>query len=184
MLEQEIKLEFESVEAARRSITATGARLEVSQRLLEDRLFDTEQQHLRQAGTALRVRRDGTRAILTFKGPAQPAHIKSREEIETGVGDAEVAEAILHGLGFRCWFRSQKRREEYRLGKALVTIDDTPIGVFVEIEAAPDDIDRVATQLGRSRADYRLESYPRLYARWREAKGIEERDMLFRDLKI
>jgi adenylate cyclase class 2 len=179
MLEQEVKLEFESIEAARRSIAGTGARHVVSQRLIEDRLFDTDQQHLRKAGSALRVRRDGTRGFLTFKGPAQPGAVKSREEIETSVGDAGVTESILHALGFQCWFTSQKYREEYALDDAVVTVDWTPIGVFVEIEGTPEDIHRIAGQLGRSTADYRLESYPTLYDRWRRAHGVESTDMVF-----
>jgi adenylate cyclase class 2 len=181
-IEHEVKLEFESVEAARRSIDATGARLVVSRRLLDDVLFDTAEGHLRQAGTALRVRRDGTRACLTFKGRVQPGPVKAREEIETAVGDAEVAEALLRSLGFRRWFRSQKYREEYVLGAAQVTVDDTPIGVFVEIEAPPAEIARVAAQLGRSAAEYCLESYPRLYVRWCERHGLTPGDMTFQEL--
>jgi adenylate cyclase class 2 len=181
MIEQEIKLEFATVEAARRSVQSTGARLVVSRRLVDDRFFDTGDQHLRRAGCALRVRRDGPRACFTFKGPAQPGPVKSREEIETEVGDAAVAEALFRALGFRPWFRGQKYREEYALGDALVTVDEAPIGVFVEIEAAPPEIDRIAALLGKSRADYVLESYPALCARWCEARGIAPRDMIFEE---
>src|SRR5215467_5016836 len=110
--EHEIKLAFPSVEAARQAVTTAGGRLDVSRRLLDDRLFDTAEQDLRQAGGALRVRHDGTGGYITYKGPLQPGHIKSREEIETAVGDANVAEAILTSLGFKLWFRAQKYREE------------------------------------------------------------------------
>jgi adenylate cyclase, class 2 len=179
MLEQEVKLQFEHAEAARRSIQSTGARLAVSRRLLDDQLYDTAAHHLRQAGAALRVRRDGARTLITFKGAAQPGPVKTREEIETPVGDPAVADALLRSLGFRPRFRSQKFREEYALGAAVVTIDETPIGVFVEIEASPAEIERVAALLGRTPADYRLESYPRLFARWCESHGHPATDMLF-----
>jgi adenylate cyclase class 2 len=179
MLEQEVKLEFATVEAARRSVELTGARLVVPRRLLEDRLFDTADQQLRRAGSALRIRHDGPRSRLTFKGAARPGPVKSREEIETTIGDADVAEALLRALGFRAWFRAQKYREEYALGAAVVTVDEAPIGVFVEIEAELPEIDRVAALLGKSRGDYRLESYPKLYTQWCHAKGITPSDMVF-----
>jgi len=79
MLEQEVKLEFDRVEAARRLVHATGARLVVSRRLLDDQLYDTPDDRLRRAGTALRLRRDGPGTRITFKGPAQPGPVKSRE---------------------------------------------------------------------------------------------------------
>jgi predicted adenylyl cyclase CyaB len=179
MLEQEVKLPFANVEVARRSVEGTGARLVVSRRLLDDRLFDTEDQQLHRAGCALRVRRDGPGACFTFKGPAQPGPVKSREEIETEVGDAAIAEALLRALGFRRWFRAEKYREDYALGSAVVTVDEVPCGVFVEIEAAPAEIDRIAGLLGRSRADYVLLSYRALYAQWCEGRGITPGDMVF-----
>ena len=178
-IEHEVKLAFDSVEAARLAVTAAGGRLDVSRRLLDDRLFDTVDQHLGRGGAALRVRRDGERAILTFKGPVQGGPVKSRPEIETDVGDAAVAEALLASLGFRRWFRGEKYREEYLVGQARVTVDEAPIGVFVEIEAPPDVIDDVASRLGRGPSDYRLESYPALQAAWCRTRGRGLEDMVF-----
>jgi inorganic triphosphatase YgiF len=66
-LEQEIKLAFESLEAARRAVLTAGGRLVVSRRLLDDRLFDTADERLRRSGSAFRIRRDGDRTLLTFK---------------------------------------------------------------------------------------------------------------------
>ena len=111
-VEHEIKLPFSTVESARQAVSAAGGRLDMPRRLLDDRLFDTEDQTLRQSGRALRVRRDGDRAFITFKGPVQPGAVKSREEIETLVGSADIAEAIVLSLGFRRWFRAEKYRED------------------------------------------------------------------------
>jgi adenylate cyclase, class 2 len=180
MLEQEVKLPFSTVEAARQAVHATGARLVVSRRLLQDRLFDTPDGRLRNSGCALRVRRDRDAGFLTFKGPADAqAAVKSREEIETAIGDARVAIAIVGRLGFVQVFLAEKYREEYALGDAHVSIDEAPIGVFVEIEGTPDVIARTAAAFGKSRADYRLESYPRLYTQWCLARGLTPGDMTF-----
>jgi predicted adenylyl cyclase CyaB len=178
-LEQEVKLAFASVEAASLAVHAAGGRLAVSRRLIEDQLFDTEEGRLRTAGMALRLRRDGPKSVLTWKGPNQPGPVKSREEREVGVDDGFRMASILAALDLKPCFRSQKYREEYRLRDALVTIDETPAGVFVEIEAPPDEIDRVARQLERGPDDYRLESYPALWREWCREHGRPFGDMVF-----
>lgn len=179
-MEQEIKLAFEDIEAARRAVQAAGARLDISARLIDDQLFDTPDAQLRRAGTGLRVRRDGARTFLTYKGPVQPGPVKSREELETEVADAGIVEGIVRGLGFQPAFRGQKRREEYRLDTTHVMIDETPMGIFIEIEGDPAAIARAAAALGRSERDYRLESYPTLWRDWcaRTGQG-DARAMLF-----
>jgi adenylate cyclase class IV len=55
-LEREIKLRFESPEAARAAITFAGARPLRSRRLQSDVLFDTEERALSARGQVLRVR--------------------------------------------------------------------------------------------------------------------------------
>jgi adenylate cyclase class 2 len=179
MLEQEVKLAFANVEAARQAVIAAGGRLVVSRRLLDDMLFDTPDGEMRRSGRALRVRHDGAHGALTCKGPRLRGPIKTREEIETRVDDADAAARILARLGYVPAFRSQKYREEYAIGEARVAVDDAPVGVFVEIEATPDDIARVATQLGRTTADYCTDSYAALWRRACEARGVEPGDMLF-----
>jgi adenylate cyclase class 2 len=180
MLEQEIKLAFESPEAARLAVTTTGGRLVVPRRLIEDRLFDTPDRRLRLAGTTCRLRREPGQARLTFKGPSVPGVVKTREETETTVGDADQMERILGALGLTEAFRAEKYREEYTFSEATVTVDETPVGVFVEIEATPERIEQIARRLARTPADYRLESYPRLYADWCAARGLTPGDMTFR----
>lgn len=177
-LEQEVKLQYANVEAARSAVMTAGGRLVCSRRLIDDQLFDTANDTLRSRGTALRLRRDGSRAAVTWKGPAERAPVKSREELETTVGDPVILEAILRALGYAPRFRSQKYREDYTLGGAAVVIDETPVGVFVEIEGTPELIATVAKTLGRTPADYRVESYPTLWQQWCEAQGRPAGDML------
>jgi adenylate cyclase class 2 len=177
--EHEVKLRFDSPEAARRAVTSAGACLVVSRRLLVDTLHDTEDRQLGRAGCALRLRRDAASGILTFKGPVQPSGVKSREEIETTIGDIATLELIVERLGFRPWFRAEKFREEYDLGGAHIAIDEAPIGTFVEIEAPPDAIDRCARLLDRGPADYCLRSYASLYYAWCADHGKTPGDMTF-----
>jgi adenylate cyclase class 2 len=178
-IEHEVKLPFGSIEAARHAVEAAGGRLVHARRLIDDRLFDDDAAGLRAKHCALRIRRDGTRAFITWKGRPEAGPIKSREEIETLVGDADVTMALLSALGYRQVFRSQKYRAEYRVQGALVTIDETPFGVFVEIEAEPAAIDVVASALDRRPGDYVLDSYPALWRQWCDRHGRAFGDMLF-----
>ena len=112
-LEQEVKLSYATVEAARQAVHTAGGRLAVSRRLLDDRFFDTADMRLRREAQALRVRQDGGLAILTWKGPPQAGEVKTREEIETGCTDVHELVALLGALGYVPCFRAQKYREEY-----------------------------------------------------------------------
>ena len=179
MIEQEIKLAFDSGEAARQAVTTAGGRLVVPRRLIQDQLFDTPDKHLGASDCTCRLRREPGRAILTFKGPTLPGPVKRREETETVVENADAMAAVLGGLGLRPVFRSEKYREEFTIDGVDVTVDETPVGVFVEIEGTPASIEAVARRLGRTPADYRLESYPRLYADWCAARGRTPTDMTF-----
>jgi adenylate cyclase class 2 len=179
MIEQEVKLSFPHIEAARQAVTAAGARLVVSRRLLDDRLYDTVDARLRQSGRALRIRREPDRGFVTFKGPVLAGPVKAREELETSVGDPRIADKLLEHLGYHPVFRSQKYREEYALDAAHIAIDEAPVGVFVEIEAAPEEIARVTLLLGRTPRDYQLDSYVTLWRRRCSALGLALTDMLF-----
>lgn len=143
-------------------------------------LLDTPGRTLVGRGCALRVRDDGGRAVLTFKGPVVPGILKVREELETEAGSADRLLAILEALGFSPIFRYEKRREEHALPGALVAIDETPIGTFVEIEGEPDAIHAAARRLGCSEADYVTASYRTLYVATL-APGVEPGDMVFPD---
>ncbi len=178
-LEREVKLLFESADAARTAVLATGATPLHGRRLQEDCLLDTANDDLRRRRSALRVRQDGGRSLLTFKGPVQPAEVKVREELETVVGDGTLLMRILGELGFHPWFRYQKYREEFALDDCIIAIDETPVGVFVEIEGGERGIAIAAEALGRGPADYVLESYRGLFVQHCERHGIAPTDMLF-----
>lgn len=179
MLEREIKLAFASADDARAALMKAGAAPAVPRRLQDDRLYDTHDGRLFAERSALRLRRDGDRTLLTFKGPVQPALAKTREEIETEVGSHEAAAVMLARLGFAPWWRYQKYREEFRASSVVATIDETPAGVFVEIEGPEDGIVELATRLGRRAEDFILDSYRAIWVRHQDARGAHAGDMLF-----
>lgn len=178
-LEREVKLRFADAVVARARVVATGAAVVRARRLQSDALFDTADGQLLARSCALRLRRDGERFLITFKGPPQPGPMKLREEHETPVGDGAVAQAILQGLGYAIRFRYEKYREEFALADALIAIDETPMGVFVEIEGSAGRIGEAAAALGCSAAEYITDSYRTLFAIHRQALGLPMADMVF-----
>lgn len=182
-LEREIKLRFNSAEEARERILAIGATPLLGRRLQEDCLLDTEDERLRLQRSTLRVRSEGGKALLTFKGPAIPAAIKIREEYETVVSDGPALRTILEELGLHVWFRYEKYREEFTADDVVIAVDETPVGVFVEIEGGEDAIHQTALALGKSTADYITDSYRFLFLQYRDAHGLAGHDMVFGHLR-
>jgi adenylate cyclase class 2 len=163
-IETEIKIRIDDPEKARRSLAGLGARLKRERHLEDNLLFDDERGALLSAGSVLRLRRTPGAAFLTFKGPRTvAAGMRSRPELETTVGHADVLQAILLGLGLRPTFRYQKYREAYEWEGQEIVVDETPIGAFLEIEGDKDGIARAATLLGYSPRDYVVESYVALF---------------------
>ena len=178
-VEREIKLRFESADAARGAVIATGAAARRPRQLQDDRLFDWPDGRLRARGCTLRVRDQPGSAALTFKGPPQRDVMKVREELETAVGDALLLIRLLERLGLRAWFRYQKYREEYELPGVVLTIDETPIGTFVELEGEEQGITDLAAAMGRTPHDYVVDSYYRLFARASAGRADAGAHMVF-----
>lgn len=141
--------------------------------------------------------KNGARTLLTFKSPPEELAIgdarqsgdrrhKVREEIETELVDGETLRRIFEGLGLRGWFRYEKYRTTYVLpGKnkwakgLLIELDETPIGMFVELEGPGEAIDRAARELGYSAKDYVLKNYLVLYVEECKRAGKEAGNMEF-----
>jgi adenylate cyclase class 2 len=178
-LEREIKLRFDSVEVARDAIVAAGATPLLGRRLQEDALLDDEDESLRRRGCALRIRSENGKSRITFKGPIRQSPMKLRDELETVVGDGALLLRIFEDLGYHVWFRYEKYREEYAYEDVIVAIDETPVGVFVEIEGSEQGIMVMARALGRQAGDYVLDSYRGLFLQHRDARGLTGSDMVF-----
>lgn len=185
-LEVEIKLwTSASLPEMRKRIKALGFKL-VKRRIFEQNVvFDAADMKLRRSGLMIRLRRAGKIGTLTFKGPSQPGRHKTREELETEVDDPDTMQLILARLGYHPVFRYEKFREEYeRRGEhGAITLDETPIGNFLELEGAAKWIDRTARELGFSRADYITRSYGNLYLAYCREHGLNPSDMIF-DLRL
>jgi adenylate cyclase class 2 len=178
-IEREIKLRFESASNARQAVVAAGARPLRARRLQQDSLLDTADGELRRRRSTLRLRTDAGHSILTFKGPVQASALKVREEVETIVTDGDLMLRLLEKLDFTVWFRYEKYREEFAYEDAVIAIDETPVGTYVEIEGTEGGIAAAVRALGREPRDYVRQSYRELFVRYWADRDRAPAHMLF-----
>jgi adenylate cyclase, class 2 len=191
-VETEIKLRLHDRPGLLRRLARLKAKL-IRARVHEmNTLYDTAEGNLARHGQMLRIRVDrpargsymGVTARkmvpgkpeksvwLTFKGPAKGARAnnrgryKVREEHEVPIFDDREMHRILEALGLRPWFRYEKFRSTFSLPRMKglqVVIDETPIGLFLELEGEQAEIDRAAALLGFGPSDYISKSYGALF---------------------
>ena len=187
MTETEIKLRWNgTAEQALALLERHGYRVSSPRTLESDQLFDLPSAALQQSDQILRLRKTTspqgtTRAMVTYKGPATRDGYKSREEIEFDVSDPGAFSLVLHRLGYQPVFRYEKFRTQLRAAgeSGLLTIDETPIGIYLEIEGPESWIDSTAERLGLPKAQFSTASYAGLYKDYRKQHPGAPLDMTF-----
>jgi adenylate cyclase class 2 len=179
--ETEIKLAVKDARSARRRLREGGF-LVSRRRVFEvNTVFDTPELGLRASSRLLRIRQAGRVATVTFKGVPETGKHKSREELELEISNAAAMMSILERLGYHRMFRYEKYRTEFRQPRraGIAMLDETPVGVYLELEGTPHWIDRTARRLGFQESDYITASYGRVYLDWCTANGCKPGDMTF-----
>jgi len=180
MVEIEVKIPFKGgAQEARELIERQGYAVSAPRSLESDQIFDREGAGLRNADQLLRLRRSGSHSTVTYKGPATRGLYKSREEIEFEVSDAPAFELVLNRLGYTPGFRYEKYRTKFAEGPGIIMIDETPMGVFLELEGPADWIESTAMRLGRSPSEYCTASYAALYREYRRLHESAPANMVF-----
>jgi len=149
--EIEIKLRITNLREILGHLTKLGA-VSFGRVLEQNTLFDTRDSSFWRQGRLLRLRtqtpapgngsRGGPRTtILTAKAPPFSGRLsapkkmpyKERIESELTVGTRVQWPRALGELGFRAGFRYEKYRTSFRLGALHLDLDETPVGVFLEL---------------------------------------------------
>ena len=181
MVETEVKLRWDGdAVSARARIEACGFAANRPRLFESNQLFDLASSELLQRRQILRLRIFGGVATVTYKGPPAPGPYKSREEIEFHVDNPETFEIVLSRLGYQRTFRYEKYRTTFNAaGIGVVTLDETPIGIFIELEGPEYWIDAASGHLGFSRSDFLTASYAALYAEYRVNHSDAPPNMMF-----
>lgn len=97
----------------------------------------------------LRLRQD-TQALLTFKGPGVlDEGVLLRKEIEVSVSDFDTARRLLKALGYQVIMMYEKYRANYLMDGVILSVDETPFGLFIELEGeSPAQVKSAASLLG------------------------------------
>jgi adenylate cyclase class 2 len=166
MVEIEVKIRREDARTAREQILKIGARLDRERALEVNTLYDFRTGDLARRREALRLRTFGRKCFLTFKGtPQKSRRFKVRDEHEVEVRNEKQAVRILRALGMAPVFRYEKYRTVFRRDRVKICLDETSLGVFLELEGDRSRIVRLARLLGASSADFVKLDYVELYRR-------------------
>jgi adenylate cyclase class 2 len=181
--EIEIKFRVADVRALGRKLRAAGFRIRTPRTHEMNTLYDLPGEVLRGRKELLRIRKYGLEWTITHKSQGKKGRHSSRLELETGVSDGKMMDAILRGLGYAPTFRYEKFRAEWADAQGKVVVDETPVGNFCEIEGASRWIDATAEKLGVTPADYITKNYATLFLDWKRESGSWAEEMTFGAVK-
>lgn len=166
-----------------------GFELQTERTFESNTLYDTPDRLLRSKKQILRLRTYGERCTMTHKrmvdgATDEGARHKTRVETETLVEDCNAMAEVFTQLGFAPVFRYEKFRTEWMAaGGGHLVVDETPIGVWAELEGAPEWIDMVLVQLGVPADACTTESYGALFLTWKERTGSPAEHLTFAEVE-
>jgi adenylate cyclase class 2 len=182
-LEVEVKFRVADPAALIERLRSAGFHEETPRTFERNILYDTPDRRLRAQQTILRVRKYGDRWIVTHKclppNNDPDARHKHRVETETTVKDGEAIGHIFTQLGYQPSFIYEKWRTEFADATGHCVLDETPIGVYAELEGPPEWIDSTGHKLGVDHAQFLTLSYGRLFDQWRKDTGNTVENLTF-----
>ena len=184
--EIEVKFRVEDAAALREKLRGAGFHEETPRTFERNILYDTKDRKLRGRQAILRVRKYGERWVVTHKCLPRDndpgARHKHRDETETKVEDGEAIGEIFEQLGYAPSFVYEKWRTEYADGNGHCVVDETPIGVYAELEGPPEWIDATGSRLGVEHSRFMTLSYGRLFDAWRQRTGSTAENLTFDEI--
>jgi adenylate cyclase class 2 len=182
-IETEIKFRVDDRAGLEERLTELGFRLVTPRSFESNTLYDTPDRGLRLRRELVRIRSYAGRWVLTHKrvpdsGIGEDRH-KHRVETETEVADGNALAEVLRSAGLEPVFRYEKWRTEWADGEGHCVVDETPVGIYAELEGEPEWIDRRCHELGIAPEERLTMSYGRLFDQWREQTGSTAQDLTF-----
>jgi adenylate cyclase, class 2 len=186
-VEIEVKFRVEDGAALAASLAELGFHCVTPRTFERNVLYDTADRRLRSQQSILRIRKYGERWVLTHKrlpdGHNSQERHKHRIETETEITDGEALGAVFEQLGYEPAFAYEKWRTEFADATGHCVLDETPIGVFAELEGPEDWIDTISARLGLDASALMTLSYGRLFEQWRQQTGSAATDLTFASIQ-
>jgi adenylate cyclase class 2 len=186
-IETEIKFRVADPDQLALELTSAGFHVVTPRSFESNTLYDTPDRRLRNKREILRIRDYAGRWLLTHKripdsGIGEDKH-KHRVETETDLSDGNALAEVFASIGLIPAFRYEKWRTEWEDSQidppAHCVLDETPLGIYAELEGPADWIDRVTAQLGIAPEQQLTLSYGRLFEQWKEQTGSTAQDLTF-----
>jgi len=141
VLEIEVKAPITNLQTIKNRIKEIGGKI-----LFKGQQIDIYFQHpcknFEETDEALRIRKIGEEAYLTYKGSRIKSNLKARLEIETPIPDFNSMKKILLKLGFKPVMEIRKNRETWLIDNMRINLDEVEkLGKFIEIEVISKEIE-------------------------------------------
>jgi len=190
--EIELKFPVADMRTLRAAALELGFRLVTERTFEANTLYDTEDRRLRAQKQILRLRRYGEAWIVTHKRmagagedvAAAAERYKTRIETESIVEDGDAMAEVFAQLGLLPAFRYEKYRTEWAAEGGKLVVDETPIGVWAELEGEPAWIDAMLAGLGVRPEDCLTDSYGKLFLKWKQETGSPAENLTFEEAGV
>jgi adenylate cyclase class 2 len=194
MQSAEIELKFLIADAAdiEARLPALGFHLDTPRTFEQNTLYDSPERRLKESQQILRIRQYGNLWTVTHKRPdtaeADPRY-KVRIETETHVDDAPAIAEIFCQLGYCAMFRYEKYRTEWShptedaVSPLHLVIDETPIGIYGELEGPTEWIDKMLDALHIDPATCTTKSYGKLFLDWKARTESPAENLTFDEVE-
>lgn len=139
-MDTEIEVKFLNInhDEMRAKLETIGAVCEHPMRTMRRMTFDSAEMKARNGW--IRVRDEGDKVTFTYK-QTDSYDIDGTKELETTVGDFDVAIAILEQAGIAKGSFQESKRESWRLGEVQIELDEWPwLEPYIEIEAPSEQL--------------------------------------------
>ena len=173
-LETEVKIRIPNISSTRDLLESLGFRKEVEMQEEISTLWDSNGL-LRSKQSALRLRVYAGETLLTYKGARLPhSQFKIRPESEVNVSDRDEMESILRYLGYEPMLTMIKHREIWNRPELTACIDETPFGLYLELEGEPSAIKLAMETFCKDPGKVEKRDYPTLYEIYRLSESSTE----------
>jgi adenylate cyclase class 2 len=185
-METEVKIKVPDRVALEQKLPGLGFHRVTARTLERNTLYDKPDRELRNSRQILRIREYGNKWVVTHKrvpkGMSEEGPHKNRVETETVVEDGPVMGKVFEALGYGPVFVYEKWRTEWADQLGHCVVDETPLGIYAELEGPSEWIDSTARKLGIGENEFITLSYGRIFEVWKEQTGSSANNFTFEEI--